>query len=150
MKTFAVIYLVGSLSLAANSVANAYVFSPADVSARLHGKLTFSPNRGTNTKPFECSITLDLKTQSYEIKSVKFPKKDCENVNFQVFPWYVSIKGAKTGQFSFPGFTSKNGNCASNRIQFQDNKSGIFTLDPGQCLAGTLTSDPPVTIGHVS
>ncbi len=38
------------------------------------------------------------------------------------------------------------GICSQNGNVFQDDGSGIWTLPPGECLSGTLTSHPPTTI----
>jgi hypothetical protein len=144
MKTPIAATLIMLASLAATTV-SAYTFSPPNVSARLHGKLTFTPNEGANTKPFKCTVTFDLKTKTGEITAYKFPRGNCE-VRFEGLPWYSDITGVNSGHFSFQGFGSGNGNCVADMAQFQDNGSGIFTFPAGQCLSGSLTSSPPVTI----
>jgi hypothetical protein len=146
MKTLPGRLLATALALAAATNASAYHFSPPDVSAHLHGKLTFTPNEGANPQPFTCLITFDLKTKIPSIKAVKFIKGDCVGVTFQDMPFLVDITGANSGVFGGGGFTSSFGNCVGEETQFQDNKSGIWTLPAGQCISGTLTSNPPTTI----
>ncbi len=147
MKTLPGLLLATALALAAATDASAYHFSPPDVSAHLHGRLTFTPDEGANSQPFTCRITFDLKTKIPAIKAVKFIKGDCEGVRFQDMPFLVAINDANSGVIGGGGFSSDAGNCVGSETSFQDNKSGIWTLGgPGQCLSVTLTSYPPVTI----
>ena len=143
MKTSIATALVALASFTANA-ASAYHFSPRDASVHLHGTLTFTPNEGGN--PFTCRITFDLKTKIPAIKAVKFLKGDCGGVTFQDMPWLVAITGPNSGLFGGGGFGSPAGNCVGRETSFQDNKSGIWKLPAGQCISGTLTSNPPVTI----
>ena len=144
MKTLPGLLLATALALAATTDASAYHFSPRDVSAHLHGTLTFTPNEGGN--PFICRITFDLKTKIPLIKAVKFIKGDCVGVTFQGLPWLVDITGPNSGLIGGGGFSSSSGNCVQGDSSFQDNKSGIWTLPAGQCISGRLTSNPPTTI----
>jgi hypothetical protein len=146
MKTLPGLLMATALALAAATDASAYKLSPPDASVHLHGMMTFTPNEGG--KPFTCPVTLDLKTKNGEIKAVKFPKGvfNCEGINFQYLPWYIDILSANSGQFSFRSFGSDNGDCIGMANKFQVTKSGVWTFLTGQCLSGTLTSNPPTTI----
>jgi hypothetical protein len=146
MKTLPGRLMATALALAAATDASAYKLSPPDASVHLHGMMTFTPNEGG--KPFTCLVTLDLKTKNGEIKAVKFPRgvANCEGINFQLLPWYIDIFNANSGQFSFTGFISDDGDCIGMANKFQVNQSGVWTFLTGQCLSGTLTSNPPTTI----
>jgi hypothetical protein len=65
---------------------------------------------------------------------------------FDDFPWTVNILTQNSGDFGGGTFESSYGVCTTGGTAFQDNGSGIWTLSAGQCLSGTMTSDPPVTI----
>jgi hypothetical protein len=146
MKTLPRLLLATALALAAATDAAAYKLSPPDASVHLHGQMTFTPNEGTT--PFTCPVTLDLKTKTGEIKAVKFPKGvgACEDIRFIGLPWYIDILDAKSGFFSFEGFSSSDGNCVGIENKFQVSKSGVWTFLSGQCLSGRMTSSPPTTI----
>jgi hypothetical protein len=150
MKTLPGMLMATALVLAAATDASAYKLSPPDASVHLHGMMTFTPNEngGGHPKPFTCPVTLDLKTKNGEIKTVKFPKGvgSCEGINFQLLPWYIDIFNANSGQFGFTGFISNDGDCGGMANKFQVTKSGVWTFLTGQCLSGTLTSNPPTTI----
>ncbi len=146
MRTLPSLLLSVALISATATVASAYSLSPPDISARLKGMVTFNPNEGSNTKPFTCKITLDLKTEKGKIESVKINTGVCEGVSFQNLPWTVFNLNANSGKFGIVSYISGDGNCEQSGVQFQDNASGIWTLPAGQCLSGTLTSTPPVTI----
>ena len=146
MKTLPGLLLATALALAAATDASAYKLSPPDVSAHLHGKLTFTPNEGANPQPFTCAVTFDLKTKIPAIKAVKFIKGDCDGVFFINMPFPVHINDANSGVIGGGSFGSPSGNCVGEETQFQDNKSGIWTLPAGQCISGRLTSNPPTTI----
>jgi hypothetical protein len=75
---------------------------------------------------------------------VKFPRGNCF-VAFNDLPWSVGIVNANSGIIESDGY-SGNGDCVQRLNTFQVNGSGIWTLPPGQCLSGTLKSDPPTTI----
>jgi hypothetical protein len=143
MKNLPGVLLAVALATAHSAAATNYHLSPPHTHARLRGRLTFSPNGGT---PFNCTVTLGLKTKGI----IKFAKVDtpsgCNGLNFGFLPWFIGILNASSGQFGRFGFSSSNGDCNQGAIQFQDNSSGIWTLPAGQCMSGTLTSTPAVTI----
>ena len=143
MKTLPVLLMAAAVALATAKAASAYHWSPAKGSVHLHGKITFTPNRGG--EPFKCSVTMDFKPARSQITAVKFPHGDCEGVGFVGFPWNVAIFNANSGGFGGGEFESASGNCVQGYNTFQVNGSGIWTLT-GTCLVGTLTSDPPTTI----
>ena len=88
---------------------------------------------------------MDLKTKG-AITGIEFPDGDCEGLHFIDMPWLTSFTGAHSGTFGPIGFGSGDGSCQTDGNQFQDNKRGVWTLPAGQCLSGTLKSQPPVTI----
>jgi hypothetical protein len=138
--------LTGAIIAGIPAMAAAYTLSPPDITAKLHGNLTFNPFEGSNPQPFRCKITLNLHTKGW-IRAVKVDGPgNCGLLSFQDLPWQVVVTGSNSGVFGTVSFSSSHGNCVQNNIQFQDNSSGVFTLSPGQCLSGTLTSTPPVTI----
>ena len=141
MKTLPVLFMAATLATA--NAASAYHLNPPVASVHLHGKMTFTPNEGGS--PFTCTVTMDLKTKRSKIGTVKFPQGSC-NVAFFDLPWSVGILNANSGIIEVSGFSSSNGNCVQNWNTFQDNGSGIWTLPAGQCLSGTLRSNPPTTI----
>jgi hypothetical protein len=106
--------------------------------------MTFTPNEGST--PFTCSVTLDLRTKNGKIKAVNINKGVCEGIHFQGLPWYFDILDANSGQFSFTGFISDHGDCIGMANKVQVTQSGVWTFLTGQCLSGTLTSNPPTTI----
>jgi hypothetical protein len=146
MKTLSRLLLSTALVFVTATAASAYSLSPPDISARLKGTLTFSPNEGGNPQPFTCKVVLDLKTKGAgKITSIKFPTGNCEGINFQHLPWGIGLTGTNGGEFSFGSFGSANGNCVADVNNFIVNSSGVWTLT-GPCLSGTLKSTPPVTI----
>jgi hypothetical protein len=148
MKTLSGLLLATALALAlaAATDAAAYTWSPPNGSVHLHGRLTFTPNEGSKTHPFTCSVTMDFKPKPHVITAVRFPREDCEGVEFEAFPWDVYILQANAGSIGGGTFLSGAGICVTDGTQFQDNGAGVWTLPAGQCLSGTLTSNPPTTI----
>ncbi len=145
MKTAANLLLAVALFSASATAASAYSLSPPDTRARLKGTLTFTPNEGSNTRPFTCKVVMDIKTHG-QVISIKLPSGDCAGVHFQDLPWGIAVNSATSGTIGIVGFVSSNGNCSQDFNQFQDNASGVWTFPAGQCFSGTLKSDPPVTI----
>jgi hypothetical protein len=144
MKTLPILFMAATMALATANAASAYTWSPPKGSVRLHGKITFTPNEGG--KPFKCSVTMDFKPARSQITAVKFPRGDCEGVNFGTeFPWNVGIINANSGGFGGGQFGSGSGTCVEGANTFEVNGSGIWTLT-GACLVGPLTSNPPTTI----
>ena len=143
MKTVSGLLLATALAVTVVTGASAYSFNPPDASVHLHGKMTFTPNEGGS--PFTCTVTMDLKTKRNKIIAIKFPKANCD-VRISGYPWGVAILNANSGKIFINGFLSSNGNCSQNWTTFQVNDSGIWTLPAGQCLSGTLKSNPPTTI----
>jgi hypothetical protein len=141
MKTPIAITLA-ALALATANTASAYSWSADKTSVKLRGTLTLTPNEGG--QPFKCLVVMDLKTKRSIITAVKFPK-NC-NARFTGLPWNVDILTENSGGFAGGTFVSGNGDCVTGSTEFTDSGSGIWTLASGQCLSGTLTSNPPVTI----
>jgi hypothetical protein len=146
MKTLSALMLATALALATASTASAYSWQADKTSVKLRGILTFTPNEGSKQKPFKCLVVLDLKTKRTEITAVKFPKGDCEGVGFDDIPWRVNILTQNSGNIGGGSFASGDGVCVTIVTHFQDNGSGTWTLPVGGCIAGTMTSTPPVTI----
>jgi hypothetical protein len=143
MKVSIVCALVAVIS-ATN--ASAYSLSPPDTTARLRGNLTFTPNNGSGTQPFTCKITLYLQTKGV-IKGVAIDGPgNCNFVLFEELPWRIVITDSNAGVFGEVKYSSNLGNCSQFTEDFQVNSSGVWTLAPGQCMSGTLTSHPAVTI----
>jgi hypothetical protein len=143
MKTPIAIALVGLTCLMANA-ASAYSWQSDKTSVKLRGTLTFTPNEGSKQKPFKCLVVMDLKTKRSLITAVKFPKSPC--AHFNDLPWNVDILTQNSGGFTGGSFLSGDGICNTLVTQFQVDGSGIWALPAGQCLSGTMTSKPPVTI----
>jgi hypothetical protein len=144
MKTLPALLLATALALSTANTASAYSWSSDKTSVKLRGTLTFTPNEGSNPKPFKCLVVMDLKTKRSLITAVKFPKSNC--ALFSDLPWNARILNQNSGGFTGGSFESSDGNCVTGSTEFTDNGSGIFTLPAGQCLSGTMTSKPPVTI----
>jgi len=144
MKNPVRLLLVIAMVSTAAPAAFAYQLSPPNITSQLKGRLTFTPNEGGT--PFKCKITMILKTKGF-IKSVIVDGPGgCGLLEFQGLPWHFNFANANSGNFGSTGFTDASGNCHQNSEQFQDNSSGVWTLTTGQCMSGTLTSHPPVTI----
>ena len=142
MKALPGLLLATALALSTANTASAYSWSSSKTSVKLRGTLTFTPNEGG--KPFKCLVVMDLKTKRSLITAVKFPK-NCDTV-FTGLPWNVDILTENSGGFAGGSFASGHGDCVTGSTEFQVNGSGIWTLPSGQCLSGTMRSEPPVTI----
>lgn len=145
MKTSIAIIFSALVSLAANP-ASAYSFNPPNTLAKLQGKITFHPDGGT---PFSCSLTFRFKTSKKIITAIQFHPGagTCHGLKYNpTIP--VSITDANSGIIQ-AAFNSDSGACnfTYNNV-FTADQSGVWTLasSSGQCLTGTLTSHPPVTI----
>jgi hypothetical protein len=145
MKTFARLLLATTLACATATAASAYHLSPPDISARLRGTLTFTPDEG-GSKPFHCKVTLYLKTKGIIKAATVDSPGGCHGLIFGNLPWFVGVNSATSGEFGIVDFTSSAGTGIQDSVQFQDNSSGVWSLPPGQIMSGTLTSRPPVTI----
>jgi hypothetical protein len=147
MKTSIAVTLMALASFGAASTASAYSLSPPDTAARLRGSLTFTPDEGSGIQPFKCKVTLHLQTKGL-IKAITMDDSApvCKGVGFLGLPWEVVVTGANSGVIGTVRFGSSDGDCIQGGNAFQDNASGVWTLAPGPCLSGTLTSTPPITI----
>ena len=146
MKTLSQLLLAVALTGLTANAAVAYHLSPPGSSAKLRGTLTFYPENGV--KPFKCKVTFYLKTKGV-IRAAKVDSAGgCGALGFGSFPWFTSILTANSGQFGPISFTGGGGACSQSGIPFQVNSSSIWSLPSlsGTCIAGTMTSTPPVTI----
>ncbi len=146
MKTLSRLLLAVALTGLTANTALAYQLSPPGISAKLRGTLTFYSRGGQ--QPFKCKVTFDLKTKGIiKAASVDTPG-GCNALFFGAFPWFIGVGTANTGQFGPFDFSGGGGTCNQGIVPFQVNSSGIWTLPQigGSCIAGTMTSSPPVTI----
>ena len=146
MKALSRLLLAVTLTGVTANTALAYHLSPPGISAKLRGPLTFYAEGGN--KPFKCKVTIDLKTKGV-IRAAKVDSAGgCGLLRFGSLPWVPAILSANTGSWGPFSYTSVNGDCSQGVVPFQVNSSGIWTLPQigGGCIAGTMTSSPPVTI----
>jgi hypothetical protein len=150
VKTLATIGLAGIVAIGAPLSASAFSFSPPDSYGKLKGKLTLFPDDGA---PFACKVVMRVFTgkgtsinQLPKIISARTTATagNCHAIIFNGFPWLMGASSLTTGGFgplTFTGF----GNCSAPTTTFSDN-AGVWTIPTGGCIAGTLTSTPPITI----
>lgn len=104
--------------------------------------MVFSPASGD--PPFTCGVRLKLHTGQYRFEAAKIGG-NCATTTFDGLPWGVTLTGKNSGFTQDGGWGGVFGEC-SGGVQFTVSQSGVWTFPPGGCIAGTLTSDPPVTI----
>ena len=148
MKHIHLIFLSAVLISATSSTVFAYSLSPPNTNATLEGKLRFHPRQG---QPITCEVTFGLKTKTAGhsvITSTKISHRKCSQIFAGGFPWTVTPSGPNTGIIHGMIFIGVGSGCGDTEEVFGDNGSGIFTFNMarGQCLSGTMTSSPPITI----
>jgi hypothetical protein len=151
VKALAMVSLIAVVGIGAPLSASAFSFSPPDSYGKLKGKLMLSPDSGT---PFACKVVMRVFTgkgtsinQLPKIISARTTSQvtPCNHIIFSGFPWLMGASSLTTGGFGPVNFTGF-GNCSALTITFSDNASGVWTIPTGGCIAGTLTSTPPITI----
>jgi hypothetical protein len=70
----------------------------------------------------------------------------CNSVVFESLPAILHITGPNSGMFDASGWSDGGSSCNGVSATFSDNESGIWSIPPGYCIKGNLTSSPPVTI----
>jgi hypothetical protein len=147
MKRFSALCLTATLIFVMAPPASAYHLSPTNIRAKLRGTLTFYYQGGQEA--FKCKVVFELRTKN-NAAGITHAKtggnKDCLFPEFVGLPWVVGILNANSGQFGHFAFIGGGGQCTEGVELFTDNASGIWKLPTGECVSGSLTSDPPVTI----
>jgi hypothetical protein len=152
MRTVVSIAVMSLLAGAASS-AGAYSFSPIDTFASLKGTLTLYPTSGT---PFKCKVFARVFTGKGtpfrdlpRIISISTTSHlgPCNSVEFEGVPAGVVASGAHKGSFGGGGWLlPARASCTITQTTFYDKSSGVWTIPVGNCVSGSLTSKPPVTI----
>lgn len=156
-RTIAIAALAAfALASAAGAQAQQLSWSPQKTKTRLTGELVFVPDGGAS---FRCKVVWTFYTGKPNlglkdlpaILSMSVKGRNCENVQFiGGLPTTVGAADRHTGniqavQWRAQGQTQQF-NCDRNGLAFIARSNGAWRFGPGNCLEGTLVSDPPVRI----
>jgi hypothetical protein len=139
-----------SSASAANRV---FGWAPVNTTSHVRGTLLFVPLTGG--PPFRCKVEWTVKTGNIPsgpnhlptIPSARAYGKGCNNVFFRGTPWGLGATNLHTGVFGSMSFEGSDGStCNQSEIAFKGLPNGDWTISPGNCLVGKLTSDPPIKI----
>jgi hypothetical protein len=153
---FALAAAVSGLALACAGSANAqsYEWSPQKTATRLTGTITFLPTLG-NGASFQCKLVLNFRTGNVKrgadalpvIRSATVKGRGCESVKLSGLPWYVGADGPASASFSRFGWENGVESCEMvDGAPFVANSDGTWTFNSSECINGSLTSSPPVSI----